>query len=283
MNQTRSRQPLLCSSARGGDHRRKPPPLPCCTVDGHHVPRTRSWADAATSTQLDTIPAHARAKGVSALPKISNLRGKDNPRFVTGSYQSVSAPVGAATWGHPGTMMLARAAYAGVRTTLAGLPGLRTAVRAGGLTELLERLGGLVFAGNDREARWRGWSIERRHAGLSRVYRDPIFDRLVRCPHCRGGPDPRAVPCAHHAQGAAACSSISRRSHTTGRASWQGDALASERSEGARQRRNAMRPVSHPNPIVVAWRWRSDSRAHVVIVDVIRRRPASPPGPEAGP
>lgn len=196
MNQTRSRQPLLCSSARGGDHRRKPPPLPWCTVDGHHLPRTRSWADAATSTQLDTLPAHARAKGVSASAKVSNPPGKGNPRFVTGSYQAPSAPAGAATWGHPGTMMLARAAYAGVRSSLAGLLGLRAAMRAGGLTELLERLGNLVFAGHDREARWRGWSIERCHSGLSRVYRDPMFDRLVRCPHCRSAGSAGGPPCA---------------------------------------------------------------------------------------
>ena len=83
-------------------------------------------------------------------------------------------------------MMRARAAYGGMRTSLAGLLSLRAAVRAGRLTDLLERLGDQVFAGNDSEARWRGWSIERRQAGLSRVYRDPMFDRLVRCPHCRG-------------------------------------------------------------------------------------------------
>ena len=50
-----------------------------------------------------------------------------------------------------------------------------------------------MFAGHDRDARWCGWSIERRHAGLSRVYRDPMFDRLVRYPQCQdagsaGGP-----------------------------------------------------------------------------------------------
>ena len=196
MDQTGSRQPLLCSSARGGDHRRKPPPLPWCTVDGHHLPRTRSWAGAATSTQLDTIPAHARAKGVSAFPEVSNPSGKDNPRFVTGSYQAVSAPVDAATWGHPGTMMLARDACAEVRSSFAGLLGLRAAVRAGGLMEILERLGDLVFARHDREARWRGWSIERRHAGLSRAYRDPMFDRLVRCPYCRGAGSAGVPPCA---------------------------------------------------------------------------------------
>jgi len=93
-------------------------------------------------------------------------------------------------------MMLARAAYAGVRTSLAGLFGLRAAVRADGPTDLLERLGDLVFAGHDREAHWRGWSIERRHAGLSRVYRDPLFDRLVRCPHCWGAGSAGGSPCA---------------------------------------------------------------------------------------
>ncbi len=99
-------------------------------------------------------------------------------------------------WDHPSTMMLARATYAGVRTSLAGLLGLRAAVWAGGLTELLRLLGDLVFAGNDREARWRGWSIERRHAGLSRVYRDPMFDRLVRCRDCRGAGSAGGPPCA---------------------------------------------------------------------------------------
>ena len=93
-------------------------------------------------------------------------------------------------------MMLARAAHAGVRTSLAGLLGLRAAARAGGLTDLLERLGDLVFAGHDREARWSGWSIERRQAGLSRVYRDPLFDRLVRCSHCRGAGSAGGPPCA---------------------------------------------------------------------------------------
>jgi hypothetical protein len=120
------------------------------------------------------------------LPNVSNPPGKDNPRLVTGSYQAIPAPVAAATWGQPALMMRARAAYGGVRSSLAGLLGLRAAVRAGRRADLFERLGDLVFARNDREARWRGWSIERRHTGLSRVYRDPMFDRLIRCPHCRG-------------------------------------------------------------------------------------------------
>ena len=37
----------------------------------------------------------------------------------------------------------------------------------------------------------------------SRVYRDALFDRLVRCPHCRGAGSAGGSR-AHHAQGAAA-------------------------------------------------------------------------------
>ena len=43
-----------------------------------------------------------------------------------------------------------------------------------------------VFAANDAEARWWGWEITRRWAGLARTYRDPRFDALVSCPRCRG-------------------------------------------------------------------------------------------------
>jgi RecJ-like exonuclease len=39
---------------------------------------------------------------------------------------------------------------------------------------------------NDQEACWRGWTIERLHAGLGRRYRDPLFDTLISCPRCRG-------------------------------------------------------------------------------------------------
>ncbi len=96
--------------------------------------------------------------------------------------------------------MLVRAAYASARGTLTGLLTLGAAVRAGGLTDLLQRFGDLMFAASDQEARWRGWSIERRQAGLSRAYRDPMFDRLVRCPHCRGAgttaADSLCAPCS---------------------------------------------------------------------------------------
>ena len=65
---------------------------------------------------------------------------------------------------------------------------------------LLARIGDLLFAGNDEEARWRGWSSEERRAGLARLYRDPTFDRLVQCPDCRGAgvttAEFRCAPCS---------------------------------------------------------------------------------------
>jgi hypothetical protein len=53
---------------------------------------------------------------------------------------------------------------------------------AGGLRALGDR----IFAANDAEARWRGWEITRRRAGLARTYRDPRFNALAPCPRCRG-------------------------------------------------------------------------------------------------
>jgi hypothetical protein len=138
-------------------------------VDWHHLPRERSWADAGTSTQPDTIPAHARAEGVSALSNTSKVLGIDNPLVVTRSYRMTPSFVAGRTRRHLGPVLLAR-------------------------------IGDLLFAGNDEEARWRGWSIEERHAGLARVYRDPAFDRLAQCPDCRGAgvtmAESRCVPCS---------------------------------------------------------------------------------------
>ncbi len=139
-------------------------------VDRHRVPQKHSWADAATSAQLDTIPARARAKGVSALTNISNLVGKDNPRVVTESHRGLLIPAGAVTWGRLAAILVRDPA----------------AILAGWLADLLIRIGDWMFAMNDEEARWHGWHIERRPAGLGRRYRDPRFDTLSRCQHCRG-------------------------------------------------------------------------------------------------
>ena len=124
----------------------------------------------------------------------SNTLGVDNPRVVTGSYRGVSAAVGAGARDHPDPGGLIRAiCRAGI--ALEGLSGL-----GGWLTGLPRRIGGRLFAGNDEEAGWRGWTAEPRRAGLSRAYRDPMFDRLVRCPDCHGAgitrAESRCVPCA---------------------------------------------------------------------------------------
>jgi hypothetical protein len=197
MNHIRSRPPLLCSNAPNGDRRRKPPPPPWCTVDCHHLSQKRSWADAATPAQpLETLPAHARAAGV-ALSKTNAPLGKDNPLFVTGSYRAVSGSVAAGIRGHPATLILVRVAYAGARAARTARPRARTAILAGWLAGLLDRAGDLIFAANDREAHWRGWDIQRRHAGLGRCYRDPGFDALIRCSRCRGpGTTAARSPCA---------------------------------------------------------------------------------------
>ena len=160
-------------------------------VNRHRVPQKHSWADAATSAQLDTIPARARAKGVSALTNISNLVGKDNPRVVTESHRGFFIPAGAATW-DDAAATLSRAA-----TMLVLGP---AAILSGWLADLLIRIGDRLFAMNDQEAAWRGWQTERRHAGLGRRYRDPRFDTLSRCPHCLGvgttAADSRCAQCS---------------------------------------------------------------------------------------
>src|SRR5450631_871837 len=142
MNPTRSRPPLLCHSARSSDSRPKPPLPPGCSVDCHHRPRKRSWADAATSAQpLETLPAHARAKGVT-LSKTSAPLGKDNPLVVAVSYRAVSGSVAAVTQGRPGTLVLDRVA----RAALMALPRAQTAILAGWLGGLIARAGDLIFA-----------------------------------------------------------------------------------------------------------------------------------------
>lgn len=132
--------------------------------------------------------------------KISNLGFKDNPRVVTTGYRAVSSPVADATLGHPVTIRLFRLAYTGARAAFAGPLHVRSGPAFAGswLAGLVARAGDLIFAANDREAHWRGWDIQRRHARLSRCYRDPRFDLLIRCSQCRGtGATAATSPCAH--------------------------------------------------------------------------------------
>ena len=55
-----------------------------------------------------------------------------------------------------------------------------------------------LFAPDDVWAIQHGWQIERGRLGLSRTYRDPRFDTLTRCEHCRGlGSAEAGRACAH--------------------------------------------------------------------------------------
>jgi len=76
------------------------------------------------------------------------------------------------------------------------LPCAQTAILAGWLGAFSARAGEIIFAACDEETGWRGWSIERRHGGLTRVYSDPVFELIVRCPQCRGlGTAPGGAEC----------------------------------------------------------------------------------------
>jgi hypothetical protein len=190
MNQTRPL--LLCANAQRRDGRRKPALTPWCSVDCHHRARKRSRADAATSAQpTDTLHTLARARGVT-LSKSSALLSNGNPRIVTAGYRIRSDPVTSATLSHPVTIRLIRLAYGAAATALGGLARVRVGVRnragraVGWLAGIIQRAGDLIFMANDEEAYWRGWTVERRLADLGRRYRDPLFDSLASCPHCRG-------------------------------------------------------------------------------------------------
>ncbi len=54
------------------------------------------------------------------------------------------------------------------------------------VTGWLRTVGDRIFAANDAEAGWWGWTATRRSAGLSRTYRDPRFRSLMPCPRCDG-------------------------------------------------------------------------------------------------
>ena len=130
------------------------------------------------------------------MTKTSAPLDKDNPLVATTRYRRVSGSVAEGILGRPGTLILLRTAYAEARAALMALPRAQTAILAGWLGGLIARAGDLVFAACDEEAGWRGWSVERRHGGLRRVYRDPAFDLIVHCPQCRGpGTAPGGAEC----------------------------------------------------------------------------------------
>jgi hypothetical protein len=70
----------------------------------------------------------------------------------------------------------------------------------GRLALLIRRAGNLLFEGADARAMQYGWQITPQRGGLARAYRDPRFDRFLRCPACGGtGLEPgkqSCLPCA---------------------------------------------------------------------------------------
>jgi len=54
------------------------------------------------------------------------------------------------------------------------------------LEERTRRAGAALFAKPDAWAVRSGWTITQRRGGLSRTYRDPRFDLLIRCTSCGG-------------------------------------------------------------------------------------------------
>ena len=65
-----------------------------------------------------------------------------------------------------------------------------------GITACLRALGDRLFVASDHEARIRGWEIHRTRLGLGRSYRDPRWDRFVRCAQCRGSGIPTVATSA---------------------------------------------------------------------------------------
>jgi hypothetical protein len=122
------------------------------------------------------------------LSKSSALLSNNNPRVVTAGYRIRSDPVTSATLGHPATIRLIYLAYRAAGAALVGLVGVRhrPSRTVAWLAGIVQRAGDLIFMANDEEAHWRGWTVKRRLAGLGRRYRDPLFDSLASCPHCRG-------------------------------------------------------------------------------------------------
>jgi hypothetical protein len=144
------------------------------------------------------------------LVKISNLTSKNNPGvltgtpgFPTGKLPGALGRIATAIRGVPAAITLLRiacakacATYGWASAACTSLLRLPATLLASWLAGILGRVGDRMFAMNDEEAGWRGWQVQRRHAGLGRRYRDPMFDTLIRCPDCRGNGTIAASACA---------------------------------------------------------------------------------------
>ena len=68
----------------------------------------------------------------------------------------------------------------------------------GRLALLIRRIGDRLFQAEDARAGQHGWQITARHGGLTRIYRDPRFDRFRPCVVCNStgiGLDNQACSC----------------------------------------------------------------------------------------
>lgn len=79
-----------------------------------------------------------------------------------------------------------------------------TRTLAGWLTDIGDRL----FLRDDARARARGWQIQARHGGLTRVYRDPRFALLRQGP---GSGSQQPDPVNQHGSGCAGQMTVRRR------------------------------------------------------------------------
>jgi hypothetical protein len=186
------------------DHGRLPREnLPRESLPRESPPREKSWADAAAPPPPDTVTAPVRANGSNAADQVANparrpttttppARPVPSPprrlRRPLGPVQRaafLTAAVHAARARVRSTRNGARLTWAWTRlacTQLRPEPGERL---TDWLARCLQQLGDLVFAGEDAEAAWHAWNVERRCAGLGRLYRDQRFDALAACPRCQ--------------------------------------------------------------------------------------------------
>ncbi len=122
------------------------------------------------------------------------------------------------------------------------------------LADQLRHAAQWLFRDEDGLARAHGWQIQARHGGMSRDYRDPRFDYLIRYP------DGEGAAAGKHCQGRALV-----RHRTTSRAAFThgpsaGTMMDHRQPSDIRQAPAGMQiaisRVARPNPLVIVWRWR---------------------------
>jgi len=109
-----------------------------------------------------------------------NMPKKDNPRWPIGNaletinVQVTGGPSGLTGPGRPRPPTWKRFRGLPVRAAFRSA----TASLSGWLASLPHSAGARLFAMNDAEAGWSGWTVTELRGGLARSYRDPRFDLL---------------------------------------------------------------------------------------------------------